>query len=813
MREEYVSTEFWYTFINSLYNQGLSSESGISEIDEKNQEQLLGYFKEKIQQGVINGETALPPGLHDYLWRLPKKMLPKTRKLTDSFLQSDSKNEAAALLRTIVEIADWDAKNDPHIDDTFSLIPNDPGMNLVVINDFRLSHHFSVDIEKQEKVLISLENLYLWAIQQDDTARYQEAKSFYFQHGITPYIVYKTLKDWLQHLKNHLENVSDTKAILQKVNKCNSLIKKCRDFVPLENAAFRKNIGKQSEDQQDLLDTPSDNTDIWKVYLESKENRKNKKAPPRRLTQNDQEQLLKYFKTKITEGVAEGKTSLPAQLHKHISDFPEAMHLELREFAEDILESEPENGAAVIMLTTIVWGSKNVRYGESDKDLNFLEKAMVTAPNDPETCYFAASKYDEYFDPLFRSSLTALERLFERSMQHGESELYGWLIKLYKEIGRTPCHIYRSLMRNPDENAELISRCIPLITQMQHAFQDKLSDEPDDWYALRGLGDIYQTLGETDLSKQYPWAGHQDLVEVKWNQKAWKGLKLPNFSAITLDGTPISFSDYRGKLVVLNFCAKSCGFCPPEIPYLKEVYTQYHDKGLEVIGISLDENENEIREFTEEHEIPWLQIFDGKGSKSELAQFFGVTKMPSQWLIDRDGTIISVDTRGEQLGQLVKWTETTRLGNLIPDFTAVDVDGNSISTTTLRGKVVLLHFGYIHKEPERKHIDTLYKKHHDNGFEVVGVNIGGWRDEDALRDVVLKNNHQGHYIYADHDGQQAALADQFGFGYGPRSRKVELPAYILIDKDGKVIESRNGSVYSPEVWIAKLEKLIMKNLL
>ena len=296
MREKYDSTDFWYTFINSLYNQGLSSESGISEIDEETQEKLLVYFKEKIEEGVINGETALPPGLHDYLWRLPKKMLPKVRELTDSFLQSDSKNAAAALLRTIVEISDWDAKNDPHIDDTFSLIPNDPGMSLVVINDFRL-HHYFLEIEKQEKVLVSLENLYSWAIEQEDTARYQEAKSFYHQHRITPYIVYKTLKDKLQDFKNHLENSTDTKTISQNIDKCNSLIKKCRNFVPLENAAFRKNLGQQSEDQQDLLDMPSDNTDIWEVYLKSKENRK--KAPPRRLTQNDQEQLLEYFKTKI----------------------------------------------------------------------------------------------------------------------------------------------------------------------------------------------------------------------------------------------------------------------------------------------------------------------------------------------------------------------------------------------------------------------------------------------------------------------------------------------------------------------------------
>ena len=180
------------------------------------------------------------------------------------------------------------------------------------------------------------------------------------------------------------------------------------------------------------------------------------------------------------------------------------MHLELREFAEDVLESEPENGAAVNMLTIIVWESKNVCHGESDKDLNFLEKAYGnSSQRSRNVLFFAANKYNEHYDPLFRSSLTALERLFERSMlDKVRSGLYGWLVKLYNDIGRTPCHIYRSLMRNPDANTKLISKCIPLITKMQHAFQDKLSDVPDDWYALRGLGDIYQTLGETELSKK-----------------------------------------------------------------------------------------------------------------------------------------------------------------------------------------------------------------------------------------------------------------------------------------------------------------------
>ena len=808
MSDKYDSTDFWYTLINSLYNQGLSAGKGELEMDEEIQENLLAYLKEKIEEGVVDGVTALPPGIHDYFWRIPIEMLPKARELTNSFLESDPKNGGASLLRTIVEISDWDAKNDPHIDDTMALIPKDPCMNLVVINRYRATHGFFGDIEGQEKCLRALENLYTWAEKQNDTARYQEAKAFYWQHGITPYTVYKHLKDGLQDLKRHSDNITNSNEKNPDIDEYNSLIKKCRDLVPMEKAAFRKSFGRDSGDAQDLIEATSDITNIWDAYLKSLENRKH--APPRRLTQNDQEQLLAYLKTKIEVGIVDGKTTLPANLQEHISNFSEAMLLELREFAEETLEKRPENGAAAKMLAVIVWDGKRVRYGESDSDLTWLEQAMVLTPNDPETCFFAISHYDKYYDPLFRLTLTALERMFERTKQLGESELFHWLRQLYKEVGRTPCHIYRNLVKNPDVNAELIARCKPLIDQMLHTFQQRLTLEPDDWYALRGLGDIYETLGETELAQKYPWEPHP---EYRWKQAAWVGKKLPEFSATALDGTSVRVPDYHGKMLVLNFCAKWCGFCAPEIPHLKEVYEQHHDKGLEVIGVSLDENEKELREFTDEHEIPWQQIYDGKGWKSELAQFFGINSVPSQWLIDRDGTILSVGTRGEQLGQLVKWTETTRIGNVIPDFTAVDVDGNSISTATLRGKVVLLHFGYIHNEQELTDIDTLYKKYHKNGFEVIGVNVAGWVDGEALRNFVQRENHQGHYIYANHDGEHAALAEQFGFGYGPGSRKVDLPAFILIGPDGEVIDARYGQVHSPEAWAAKLEKLIATHLI
>ncbi len=808
MSEKYVSTEFWYTFINSLNNDGVACGRGELEMDEQTQEKLLDYLKEKIEEGVTNGETTLPPGLHNYFWRFTEAILPKIQTLVEGILNTDPNNSAASMVQTLLKLADWENQHLTLSDINLESIPNDPCMNLAIINEYEVKSRLDDfdDFNEQIIILNALENLYVWSTQQDDDARYQEARSFYFRHWITPYTVYKFLKNESQNLKQHLDDTDKLEENTHELEKYIVAIKKCRDLVPLERSAFWKHIDQQDE-REDLVNQISDNTDIWHAYLKSLENREN--APQRSLTQNDQEHLLQYLKSRIQEGVVDGKATLPADLHEHISDFPEVMHLELREFAEELLDTQPENGAAMKMLAILVWKGKSISNGESDRDLDLLEQAMRLLPNESEICFYALKHFDENFDPLFRLTLTTLERLFERASQQDETELYCWLTKLYQDVGRTPSYIYRNLMKNPDANDELIARSKPLIDQMLQTFQQRLTHEQDDWFALRGIADVYEVLGQTEMVQKYQWEPH---TEFRWKQEAWVGKKLPNFSAITYAQTHISSTDYSGRMLVLDWYAKWCGFCVREIQHLKDVYEENHGKGLEVIGVSLDTNETDLREFTEEHEIPWLQIYDGKGWKSEFGQFFGINSVPSQWLIDRDGTIISVDTRGNQLGKLVKWTETTRLGNVIPDFSALDVDGNSVSPAALRGKIVLLHFGDMHKYPELALVDTLYKKHHKNGFEVIGINVRGWRDEEALRGVVRRGNHQGRFIYADRDSEHATLAEQFGFGQGFAGGRMSLPAFILIDTDGKVIHARSDKIHSSQAWAVRLENLIVTNL-
>lgn len=90
-----------------------------------------------------------------------------------------------------------------------------------------------------------------------------------------------------------------------------------------------------------------------------------------------------------------------------------------------------------------------------------------------------------------------------------------------------------------------------------------------------------------------------------------------------------------------------------ELPNVQKTYEKYHPKGFEIIGISLDEDEQKLKSFLKEKNIPWPQYFDGKGWENKLAMQYGIKSIPATFLLDGDGKIIAKDLRGEELEQAV----------------------------------------------------------------------------------------------------------------------------------------------------------------
>ncbi|MEO2000598.1 MAG: TlpA disulfide reductase family protein [Pirellulales bacterium] len=123
-----------------------------------------------------------------------------------------------------------------------------------------------------------------------------------------------------------------------------------------------------------------------------------------------------------------------------------------------------------------------------------------------------------------------------------------------------------------------------------------------------------------------------------------------------LNGQPFDQSTLAGKIVLVDFWATWCGPCIAEIPNVLEQYQKYHSKGFEVVGISLDQERDALEKFVTERKIPWPILFEpseGSGWQHPLASYYGISGIPTVILIGKDGNVVSLNARGERLGELL----------------------------------------------------------------------------------------------------------------------------------------------------------------
>ncbi|ATL49884.1 alkyl hydroperoxide reductase [Chitinophaga caeni] len=122
-----------------------------------------------------------------------------------------------------------------------------------------------------------------------------------------------------------------------------------------------------------------------------------------------------------------------------------------------------------------------------------------------------------------------------------------------------------------------------------------------------------------------------------------------DFTQTDVEGKEFTLSSLRGQYVLVDFWASWCKPCRAENPNLLKAYQHLKDKNFTIVGVSLDEGKKGWLHAVEQDGMPWKQVSDLKGFKSDLAVKYGITAIPQNVLVDPSGKIIAKNLRGEDL--------------------------------------------------------------------------------------------------------------------------------------------------------------------
>ncbi|MDZ4656747.1 MAG: TlpA disulfide reductase family protein [Bythopirellula sp.] len=157
---------------------------------------------------------------------------------------------------------------------------------------------------------------------------------------------------------------------------------------------------------------------------------------------------------------------------------------------------------------------------------------------------------------------------------------------------------------------------------------------------------LYQSSKDEDLQSIVP------MLEGIARRMALPGNPI-EVSGTLLDGSQFDWSAYRGKVVLVDFWATWCGPCRAEVPNVLKLYEAYHDKGFDVVGISLDEKPEDAQKYITQTGIPWVTLFNQdetqRGWEHPLATYYGITGIPRAILVDQAGNVVSMRARGKNL--------------------------------------------------------------------------------------------------------------------------------------------------------------------
>ncbi len=130
------------------------------------------------------------------------------------------------------------------------------------------------------------------------------------------------------------------------------------------------------------------------------------------------------------------------------------------------------------------------------------------------------------------------------------------------------------------------------------------------------------------------------LFAVACEGKSKDANKAPDFKLIGIDGKSYTMKDFKGKVILLDFWATWCGPCRMEMPHLKDLYATYKEKGLEIVGVSLDQSGAQVvKPYIEQNGVLFTSLL---ADEAVVKAYGGINAIPTTFLIDKKGRIQKV---------------------------------------------------------------------------------------------------------------------------------------------------------------------------
>lgn len=162
---------------------------------------------------------------------------------------------------------------------------------------------------------------------------------------------------------------------------------------------------------------------------------------------------------------------------------------------------------------------------------------------------------------------------------------------------------------------------------------------------------LYELMGE---GARNTYSGRMLKARYERMEQTEKGRLAPDFTLSTPEGEMVTLSKVSGKLKILDFWASWCGPCRLNNPALKKAYEQYHDRGLEIISVSLDDKSERWKEAIAKDGLTWINVSSLKGWKCDVARLYSVNAVPAIFIIDEENRIVATNLRGEKLVEFLE---------------------------------------------------------------------------------------------------------------------------------------------------------------